>query len=230
MQLDSILMQQQDYYRARAAEYDEWWERRGRYDRGPAWNKLWFDEVAVLEAAVRALGPVDEALELAPGTGIWTKELAKLARHVTAIDGSEEMLAINRVKVGSDNVEYRQADLFAWEPESEYDLVFFSFWLSHVPPELLDNFLAKVARATRPGGRVFLIDSRSEPRSKAIDNPAHEADSVYERRKLNDGSEYQIVKVFYEPEPLREALSRAGFDAKVHLTKTSFIYASAGKV
>jgi hypothetical protein len=29
-----ILREQADYYRARAPEYDQWWLREGRYDRG----------------------------------------------------------------------------------------------------------------------------------------------------------------------------------------------------
>ena len=32
----SVLTDMVDYYRARAAEYDEWWERNGRYDRRTA--------------------------------------------------------------------------------------------------------------------------------------------------------------------------------------------------
>lgn len=225
--MEDVLREQQDYYRARAAEYDEWFERRGRYDRGPELNQRWFDEVAELRAAVRGLGPVGDALELAPGTGIWTAELARLAERVVAIDSSSEMLAINRAKVNSERVEYRQQDLFAWEPEEQYDLVFFSFWLSHVPPERLDRFLTKVARATRPGGRLFLIDSRREHHSTATDTPLAAEEAVFQTRKLNDGSEYQIVKIYYEPEPLAAALARAGFDADVRLTENYFIYAEA---
>ena len=30
-----VLSDQIAYYRARAGEYDEWWFRTGRYDRGP---------------------------------------------------------------------------------------------------------------------------------------------------------------------------------------------------
>ena len=43
---DSGLLEEQlDYYRKRAAEYDEWWERRGRYDRGPEMNTRWNYEI-----------------------------------------------------------------------------------------------------------------------------------------------------------------------------------------
>src|SRR5438552_983308 len=41
-----ILQDQIDYYRARAGEYDEWWFRTGRYDRGPEFNACWRKEVA----------------------------------------------------------------------------------------------------------------------------------------------------------------------------------------
>jgi demethylmenaquinone methyltransferase/2-methoxy-6-polyprenyl-1,4-benzoquinol methylase len=65
-------------------------------------------------------------------------------------------------------VEYRQIDLFTWEPDAEYDLVFFSFWLSHVPPELLESFLTKVSKSVRVGGQVFIVDSRSYPELQLI--------------------------------------------------------------
>jgi hypothetical protein len=32
---DELITEQLEYYRARAVEYDDWWERRGRYDGGP---------------------------------------------------------------------------------------------------------------------------------------------------------------------------------------------------
>ena len=35
----SGISQQIDYYRARADEYDQWFLRQGRYDRGPASNR-----------------------------------------------------------------------------------------------------------------------------------------------------------------------------------------------
>jgi demethylmenaquinone methyltransferase/2-methoxy-6-polyprenyl-1,4-benzoquinol methylase len=40
-----ILANQIEYYRARAGEYDQWFLRQGRYDRGPSDNADWFREV-----------------------------------------------------------------------------------------------------------------------------------------------------------------------------------------
>ena len=67
-----MFLEQLTYYRARAAEYDEWFLRRGRYDRGDEHRRLWFDEVAAVEAALIDAHPAGDILELACGTGLWT--------------------------------------------------------------------------------------------------------------------------------------------------------------
>ena len=33
-EMEALLGEQKAYYQARSSEYDEWWERRGRYDLG----------------------------------------------------------------------------------------------------------------------------------------------------------------------------------------------------
>lgn len=224
--MDDIVQQQIAYYRARAGEYDEWFYRVGRYDHGPELNQQWFDEAAQVMKALHAIGPVDHALELACGTGIWTEQLLKISQRITALDASPEVMAINQAKLKASNVSYEQVDLFQWEPTQVYDLVLFGFWLSHVPPDKLDPFLAKVARAARPGGRLFIVDSRRANYSSAADHAAYEPESIYHERKLNDGRKFTIYKIFYEPEALREKLAAFGFDADVRTTDNYFIYAS----
>jgi demethylmenaquinone methyltransferase/2-methoxy-6-polyprenyl-1,4-benzoquinol methylase len=167
---------------------------------------------------------------LACGTGIWTKELLVRADHVTAIDASLEMISINRAKLNAPQVEYQQYDLFNWQPNEEYDLVFFGFWLSHVPPEKVIPFLQKVAQAVKVGGYVFMADSlRAEQTSTAKDtNP--EADSNHILiRTLNDGRSFQIVKVYHTPSGLRDYFTAAGLRADVYTTQNYFIYASSIK-
>src|SRR5208283_4475857 len=107
---DDILQNQIDYYRARAGEYDEWWLRTGRYDRGAELNARWRAEVASVEAALdawlsaRAPGNL---LELACGTGLFTRHLARRVPRVTAVDASPEVLSLNRDRVaGAGRVEY----------------------------------------------------------------------------------------------------------------------------
>lgn len=227
--IDKILQQQIEYYRARAKEYDEWFYRIGRYNRGEENNQRWFHEVAIVREALHKIPDVDDILELASGTGIWTQELLDIGKKITAIDASEEVIAISRSKLASSKVEYYKTDLFTWQPNAEYDLVFFAFWLSHVPPNLLDSFLSKVNQSVEIGGQIFLIDSCFEPTSTATNHIIEDDDNFYKTRKLNNGQEFQIVKIFYQPDELQNKLNQAGFQAEVKITDNYFIYVHGKK-
>jgi demethylmenaquinone methyltransferase/2-methoxy-6-polyprenyl-1,4-benzoquinol methylase len=228
-----ILQDQVEYYRARAGEYDEWWFRTGRYDRGPEFNGQWRKEAAVVEAALTSLLEARQprsALELACGTGLFTRHLAPRVAELTAVDASPEVIAINRSRVARDNVEYVQADLFDWRPARRYDLVFFSFWLSHVPQDRFAVFWETVAAALAPGGAAYVIDSAFDPSSTAKDHAVPKREAGVVTRKLNDGREFRIVKLFYRPEELAAKLSTLGWRADIAQTQRYFIYGLAEPV
>src|SRR5690348_505741 len=119
----NILDEQINYYRARAPEYDESIAQlEDAVEAAPLDDQG--REFAQMIETVRALPPTEHILELAGGTGIWTKELVKIAESVTVVDASPEMIAINQKKVGSDRVQYRLANLFDWRPDAQVDFVF----------------------------------------------------------------------------------------------------------
>lgn len=186
-----LLSEQVQYYRERAAEYDEWFLRQGRYDRGPEHRAEWFREVALIEQALRETVPPGDVLELACGTGLWTRHLAERHSRIIAMDTSPESVAINRRRVGLNTVNYVVADVFSWVPPvARFDVVFFAFWLSHVPPGRFDEFWTTVRTAIKPQGRAFFIDSLLEQTSSARDlDPLDESGTV--RRRLNDGREFR---------------------------------------
>ena len=227
--LEALLRQQIAYYRARAGEYDEWFLRQGRYDRGPELNARWFAEVAEVRRVLAEFVPTGRVLELACGTGLWTQTLAQTAERVTAVDSSPEALALNRARLRDPRVEYVAADLFAWQPSTVYDTVFFSFWLSHIPPARFDAFWELVRSCLAPGGRVFFLDSRRDPTSTARDHHLPDADAadVTLTRRLNDGREFSIVKVFYQPAALEGALKGGGWEVRVRATESYFLYGEA---
>ena len=86
---DQLLEEQRRFYQARAPEYDEWWQRVGRYDRGDDDRRKWRRQVSVLDAPECAgsgtwhmrgclrsawLGrPIRVELQLWPRLGAWTK-------------------------------------------------------------------------------------------------------------------------------------------------------------
>jgi demethylmenaquinone methyltransferase/2-methoxy-6-polyprenyl-1,4-benzoquinol methylase len=220
---DKILNDQVAYYRARAAEYDEWHLRQGRYDRGEAHRRQWHSELDWIRTRIDQAGPLGDCLELACGTGLWTPQLADCATRVTALDAVFETIEINRDKVGTTPVNYVVADLFEWWPDRVYDTVFFAFWLSHVPAERFDRFWEMVRAALKPDGRVLIVDSLPTQESTAIDHAPIDDTGVMER-KLNDGRTFVIVKNFHRPRKLLRRLQGLGWTGAVEPTGEFFYF------
>ncbi|MDY6937994.1 MAG: class I SAM-dependent methyltransferase [Cyanobacteriota bacterium] len=228
--INELLQEQIEYYQQRAPEYDEWFYRIGRYDRGAKHNQRWFDEVKVVQEALNELGTGHEILELACGTGIWTQKLLALGKTITAIDVSAKSISLNKRKVKSPKVKYQTQDLFEWEPDREYDLVVIAFWLSHVPPQKFDEFLDKVAKSVRSGGRLFIVDSRFHATATAKNHDYKNNDKIYQLRKLNNGDTFKVIKIYHSTEYIARKLSKLGFQTNANMTDRYFIYAVGEKL
>ncbi|MFC2150149.1 class I SAM-dependent methyltransferase [Calditrichota bacterium] len=215
--------EQIEYYRARASEYDEWFLRLGRYYRGEDHKRQWLAEVQKVSDALGSEKPAGNILEIACGTGIWTSQLVVHADRLTAIDASPEMIEVNRAKVADERIEYMVADMFDWQATGQYDFIFFGFWLSHVPKEKFDGFWEMVKSALKPGGKVFFVDSLMTQESTAADHRELDNSGIAER-KLNDGRQFNIVKVFYDPAELEHRLNDLGWQGKVATTGEFFLY------
>lgn len=226
---DPLLREQIDYYRARAAQYDEWFFRQGRYDLGPEENARWRSELEQLERALTEFDPGGRVLELAGGTGLWTRHLAPRADHLTVVDAAPEVLAINRERVGDPGVEYVVADIFDWRPDRVYDAVVFAFWLSHVPPHQFDPFWRAVAECLAPDGRAFFVDNLS-PSSTAFDHRILQPGEISVTRQLNDGRNFRIHKLFYQPPELAARLAELGWRARVRSSEHYFLYGETLKL
>lgn len=223
-ELEALLADQVAYYRARADEYDA--------------TAPWLGGArGELCAALDAFAPRGDVLELACGTGQWTAELAARADRLTAVDSAPEMLAraaarvddarAGDARVGDARVRFLHADLFRWRPDRRYDVVFFSAWLSHVPPQRFAFFWDLVADCLRPGGRVFLIDELPAVAAREEAIPGAVAPAV--ARPLQDGTRHRAVKVFYRPRELRARLAELGWDVEVHAVGDELFYAHGAR-
>lgn len=230
-EISKLLAEQQTYYAERAPEYDEWWARAGRYDLGPEGNRRWQNEVGEVTRFFESYELRGQALDVAAGTGTWTEFLARHTDEVTAVDGSQEVLAVNRQRLTNtgliDRVTYQQVDLFSWSPSRCYDLVFMGFWISHVPHSLMEEFLSMLSGTLATNGRVLLIDSRVRS-----DNPRQGTQTIsddIELRTLNDGRQSRIVKRFHSPDELTKMFARHGIDATLKNTSQHFTYGVGSK-
>jgi ubiquinone/menaquinone biosynthesis C-methylase UbiE len=212
--------QLRDYYRARAPEYDDWYLRRGRYSHGPAADEAWSAELAQASRWLAGLPWRGEIVELAAGTGWWSVVLAQKGA-LSLYDAATEPLELARRRLAGLDLSATLELRDAWAaPDRRVDGVFCGFWLSHVPRAQLGQFLRLCQSWLKPGGMFAFIDSRPDPGSSARDHPAP-ADDLSLRR-LNDGREFTIVKVYYEPAELEAALRAAGFSSATVTTTARF--------
>jgi SAM-dependent methyltransferase len=209
---ERLLSEQRAYYNALAADY--------------LGQLLDLPGGAELAEALDAFRPGGRVLELACGPGTWTPQLLRHADEVTAVDASPEMLAIAASRVSDDaRVRFVEADLFAWEPDRRYDVVFMGCWLSHVPTTRFESFWSSVAAALAPQGRVFFVDDHYRTPEELVEGPA----SSTIQRRTPDGTAYRIVKVPYEPAELERRLRELGWDITVTPTAGPFFWGAGNR-
>lgn len=188
-----------EYYARRAAEYDTLYNRPERQA-----------DLARLEAALAAAAGGHDVLEMACGTGWWTERMARSARTLTAFDPCPEMLERARARAyPPGKVRLRAGDGFRLEEiGGSYSLVVAAFLWSHIPRREIAVFLDGIARRFPEGVRVLFTDNRFAEGSSTPLSRRDDYGNTWQRRRLADGSEFEIVKNFPTPEEL-SAVARA---------------------
>jgi Methyltransferase domain len=218
------------YYEARAAEYDDWYLRRGRYAHGPIHDTAWNAELDAAGRWLDALPMGGRIVELAAGTGWWSPLLAQKG-ELWLFDAAEAPLMRARDRLLAHGLRAHLHVRDAWaDPDGDpAGALFAGFWLSHIRRERTGAFLDLAGRWLAPGGRVVLIDSLPDPQSGAADHDpiAEDGRSV---RRLADGREFSVIKVYRSAEETAAALREARFvDVEVTTTGRFFLLASGRK-
>jgi demethylmenaquinone methyltransferase/2-methoxy-6-polyprenyl-1,4-benzoquinol methylase len=188
------------YYAARAPIYDEVYLRPERQA-----------DLALLRAMIPAWFAGRRVLEVACGTGWWTQFIAPVAARMTATDGVAEPLQFARLRPGVGTVAFVQADAFVL-PDSlgTFDAAFAGLFVSHVPVERRQSFLAGLHARLAPGATVAFIDNTEAQCARLPVVERDAAGNGYQRRALPDGSTYRVLKNFPSEAELRAMVEGAG--------------------
>ncbi len=205
-QLDSLKASMRRYYEAWAPKYDDFYKGLGRY----AEQKYKADRRDVLmieEAAIRfAQGWI---LDLACGSGFFTKHLASFGTDVVALDYSWAMLDLNvkTLKEVSLFVKYVRGDAFFLPfKDAVFDRCFLGYLLSHIPSEEMAGFFADLRRVLKPHARILIADDAwTERNMEQCPNKVG-----IQERTLADASYYRVYKHYYEATELGSLLSNYG--------------------
>jgi demethylmenaquinone methyltransferase/2-methoxy-6-polyprenyl-1,4-benzoquinol methylase len=204
-----------EYYEQRQEEYEAIYAKPERQA-----------DLAELESNLVRLVAGCRVLELACGTGYWTRRMARAAASIHATDASETLIAGALASCTTPNVTAGALDAYAIPRSSGYNCVVAGFFLSHVPVNDRRRFLAGIAQAFLPGTRVVLFDNRYvEGNSSPISRRAGSGDS-FQIRVLSNGSTHEILKNFPGTQELRDALGE--FCRGVAVKESQYFWLASG--
>lgn len=189
------------YYAARAAEYEKVYEKPERQS-----------DLARLHEVVPKFFDGRRVLEVACGTGYWTRRISPHVVSLVACDLTPETISIAQAnQPPRPNVEFVIADAFELDDVSgDFDAGFAGFWWSHVRHDELRRFLDGFHRRLEPGSLVVCIDNNYVEGSNYPITRTDDGGNTYQQRRLEDGSEFEVLKNFPSESDLRETIARAG--------------------
>lgn len=188
----------QDYYRKRAQEYEE------IYNRPDPDRQMEQSHVKkMMQEALRG----KHVLEIACGTGYWTEFLSETAEEILATDAVQEVMDIARSKKYQCHINFEIADAYKlFYPDSLFDGGMANLWFSHIPKNRMAEFLDGFHRVLKFGAHIFFADNVYVPGIGGKLIKKNGDDDTYKLRKLKDGSENLILKNYYSPKELIKIL------------------------
>jgi SAM-dependent methyltransferase len=176
-----------EYYRRRACEYDAIYAKPERQD-----------DLARLHDLFPRLFTGSRVLEIAAGTGYWTRSLSASAATVTATDLNPETLDVARAReYGPAPVTFQAADAYALDQvPGQFDTAFIGFFWSHILRADLPRFLDGLHSRLGLDARVIVLDNRYVPGSSTPISRSTDEGDTFQRRTLREGRSYEIVKNF----------------------------------
>lgn len=133
------------------------------------WNALWSEPVDVLAKLGVEAGM--DIVDLCCGDGLFTAALARMARHVVAIDINPHMLDLARAKVattGAGNCEFVEGDAYEISTHVPWpaDWVLIANTFHGVPDKA--RLARAVTAALKPGGRFVVVNWHRRPREETV--------------------------------------------------------------
>jgi SAM-dependent methyltransferase len=132
-------------------------------------SEKWADYVrtGLFPAVLDGVDLGDDVLELGPGLGVTTRQLAERVPRLTALEVDEKYVARLRREL---DVEIVHGDATKMPfPDASFSGVACFTMLHHVPtPELQDRLFAEACRVLRPGGVLVGSDGRMSLRFRLI--------------------------------------------------------------
>jgi SAM-dependent methyltransferase len=186
-----------DYYARRAAEYEAIYQKPERQD-----------DLRTLAGMMSTMFKGRDVLEIACGTGYWTQIMAESATSILATDCSRQVLEIAKHK------DYKRCSLSFLESDA-YSLSnvsgnftggYCGFWWSHIPKAKIAVFLQTLHSKLMEDALVVMMDNKYVEGSSTPLSRTDKDGNTYQRRRLADGSEHEVLKNFPNEDQIKTSL------------------------
>lgn len=201
-----------EYYERRAPEYDRLYAKLSRQK-----------DLKAMVTCLQDIFKGRSVLEIATGTGWWTPYMAETAERIVATDINQSVLDIAESRsYPKGNVTFEIADVYQLDAYRGFSGLFAGYMWSHVSKHQLHDFLVGAFATVEPGAPVVFIDNLYiDTKSTPLAGQDEHGNSL-QKRSLDDGSEYLILKNYPTEAEIREAL--APFSSKVEITNFEYYW------
>ncbi|MGB3341229.1 MAG: class I SAM-dependent methyltransferase [bacterium] len=198
------------YYSDRADEYDS---TAGYHDKKAEKTRR------AMKQRYQTILKNKDVLEIACGTGYWTKVIAETATSVLAVDVSQRMISIAKEKHKFlKNVTFQASDAYLLENISgNFSAAFAHWWWSHIPKSRIRDFLHNLHKKLLTGSSVLFIDHLPTYFDNKIKVIKNEDGDRIEQRILSGGKTYLVIKNFLAIEEIHDYLK--GLAEKIEFQK-----------
>ncbi len=186
------------YYALTASNHDRIYDRVERQQ-----------DLARMRTQVAEVLRGHSVLELACGTGFWTREIATTATSVLATDINPEMIALGKLRaLPQDKVQFALADAFDLPADlGTFSAVFAGMWWSHVKREDQEKFLGQLrAKFGKDLFVVFVDDCYVDGSSDTIARTDLEG-NTFHIKTATDGQRYEVIKNYPSDSTLRKKMA-----------------------
>jgi demethylmenaquinone methyltransferase/2-methoxy-6-polyprenyl-1,4-benzoquinol methylase len=185
------------YYKERANEYEKIYARPERqHDLLLA--------TQILQEAFRD----KEVLEIACGTGYWTKIISKTADSILATDINDAVINLAKSKAYfASKIKFQLVDIFNLPGTTKHESLFGGFIWSHIKLQELVRFIDIINYQVKPGNSIVFMDNNFVEGSNLPLTDIDNFGNTYQTRQLENGTMYKVVKNFPTEDFIKQLLT-----------------------
>jgi len=189
-------------------------ERAPVYDETAGFTDLEAEKLrATLKKRYQSIFHGRNVLEIACGSGYWTKVIGKVAKSVLATDINPSLISTAKDRCKHlPNIRFQIVDAYTLNGVTgNFDAAFGNGWWSHIPKANLQDFLSALHGKLNPGALVMFVDQLPyDGFFRKQDNEGN----ILEQRILPDSRSFMIVKNFPTEQEIKDSLVNIADDIR----------------